>query len=145
PLALTGCSAAIGALRYRYAQDDAAMLELIERTVNTLETGAPFDVDPHRYAGLLAKITKGLRDDPTPQAHLGLALEQILESGDPVVLAELTALIETLLNQNAPADALPSSQTLITKAKQFPTLSPLITRVQNRETAPTETPTGDHR
>ena len=35
PLALTGCSAAIGALRYRHAQDDAAMLDLIDTLENS--------------------------------------------------------------------------------------------------------------
>lgn len=189
PLALTGCSAAFGALRYRKAQDDAAMIDLIDRTINTLETGAPFDpdmplddaennaaantalsalyalpdtataadIDPivqrlaaHRdhagYWDLLAKINTGYRNvdfallrflasakmraELIPEKSLGPALEQILEGDDPAVLSELVMLIETLLSEGAQASALPSPQTLIQMAKQFPALTPLIARVQ---------------
>jgi len=40
PLALIGCSAALGAVRFRRALDDAAMLDLIDRVEKTLSTGA---------------------------------------------------------------------------------------------------------
>lgn len=183
PLALTGCSAAFGALRYRHAQDDAAMLDLIDRTINTLESGVPFDdetnntaadetlsalyalpgtataadIDPivqrletHKdqagYWDLLAEINEGyrnvdfamlrflaspkIRTELMPEEPLGFALEQVLQGTDPAVLSELAMLIETLLSEGAPASALPSPETLIEKAKQFPALIPLIARVQ---------------
>jgi hypothetical protein len=110
PLALTGCSAAIGALRYRHAQDDAAMLDLIDRTINTLETGTPFD--------------------NTAEQHPSDRIEQILASGDPADPAELTMLVETLLHENAPHSALPTLENLKDKAEQFPALIPLITHMQ---------------
>lgn len=165
------------------------MLDLIDRTVNTRETGVSFDddlahdnikqkrsvdealnalytlpetanvadidqivqrleaiSDHHGYFGLLAEINEGfrnvdlamlrflaspkMRNDLIPQQHLGFALDQILEGDDPAVLSELTMLVETLLSENAPASALPSPVSLINRAEQFPTLRPLIARVQ---------------
>lgn len=194
PLALTGCSAGFSALRFRHSQDDAAMLDLIDRTLVTLETSAPFDADTppptnaavataltaavataltalralpdtakagdidlivqpleqqtghDAYSGLLAAIdntcravdfamlrylaSPRVRGDLIRTTPLGLAFEQILNSNDPTILNEAATLIATLLQENATAHALPTSEHLRIKAKQCAALAPLIAQVQ---------------
>lgn len=187
PLGLSAIGAVVGVLRYRSTSDDAAMLDVLDHAITSIEIGLPVTGDKvlqdewdqealtallalpdtttvstideivqrleqlsgtNAYPGLLAEIDEGnrnvdlamlrylasanIRGELLPLNDLGFALELILNSDEPAVLSELIMLIETLLSEGAPARSLPATEILSQKAKQFPDLQSLVTRVHQR-------------
>ncbi|WP_417674273.1 hypothetical protein [Pseudodonghicola sp.] len=71
-------------------------------------------------------------------ADLPFAFELLLQSSDPEVQAELPELIGTLLDEGAPASALPTPEALRRQADAQPALIPLIARVAQAQEAAAE-------
>lgn len=135
-------TAAQAALEALWGLPDGAGIAAVDPIVQRLEAQA----DHRAFVHLLAQVDDGshavdlamlrylasarIRSELAGAPDLGFALSLLLNSDDPVILAELAALIATLLDENAPASALPDHRTMARRGRQFPVLAPLAAQVE---------------